>query len=73
MPGAVSRPIDTTVHPAGTCAVTENVALSRGVSFTGYQNDAECGSPTMYAPPSDECCQPFSLPPSCGVFAGSPP
>ena len=49
------------------------VALSRGVSFTGYQNAAECGSPTMNAPPSAECCQPFSLPPPCDVFAGSPP
>ena len=41
-----------TVSPAGTETLTSNVALSRGVSFTGYQAGEPCGSPTTKAPSS---------------------
>jgi hypothetical protein len=54
-----SRQLAITDQPSGTRAVRWKVALSRGVSFTGYQKDAACGSPTTYAPPDADVCQPF--------------
>ncbi len=55
-------PTDTAVQPFGTVAVTEKVALSRGCSLTGYQYDADWGSPNTNAPPEGLRYQP--LPPS---------
>ena len=39
-----------TVRPAGTVTVMPKVALSFGLSFTGYQPGEPCGSLTTYAP-----------------------
>ena len=45
-------PLAITVRPAGTVMLKSNVALSRGLSFTGYQAGDPCGSPTTKAPSS---------------------
>src|SRR5262249_56436511 len=47
-----SSPFAITSLPAGTLTVKSNVALSRGVSFTGYQPGEPCGSLTTKAPSS---------------------
>ncbi len=39
-----------TVRPAGTVTMMSKVALSRGLSFTGYHPGEPCGSFTTYAP-----------------------
>ncbi len=41
-----------TVSPAGTVTVKSYVALSRGLSLTGYHPGDPCGSPTTKAPSS---------------------
>jgi hypothetical protein len=41
-----------TVMPAGTVTVKSKLALSRGLSLTGYQAGEPCGSPTTNAPSS---------------------
>ena len=45
-------PLAMTVSPAGTETLKSYVALSRGLSFTGYQPGEPCGSPTTNAPSS---------------------
>src|SRR6478736_6242627 len=45
-------PLAIAVSPAGTVMVKSNVALSRGLSFTGYHAGDPCGSPTTKAPSS---------------------
>src|SRR5436190_13533119 len=45
-------PFAITVSPVGTVTAKSNVALSRGVSFTGYQAGDPCGSLTTNAPSS---------------------
>ncbi len=44
-------PLAITFHFDGTVAVTVNVAVSAGCSLTGYQAEAENGSPMATAPP----------------------
>src|SRR6478735_7204010 len=39
-------PLAITVRPSGTVTVKSKVALSCGLSFTGYQPGEPCGSPT---------------------------
>src|SRR5919197_4947113 len=45
-------PLAITVRPAGTVTVKSKVALSRGLSLTGYHAGDPCGSPTTKAPSS---------------------
>ena len=45
-------PLAIAVSPAGTVMLKSNVALSRGLSFTGYHAGDPCGSPTTKAPSS---------------------
>src|SRR6266545_352083 len=47
-----STPFAITVRPSGTVTVKSKVALSRGLSLTGYQAGDPCGSPTTNAPSS---------------------
>jgi hypothetical protein len=47
-----STPFAMTVSPAGTVTRNSNVALSRGLSLTGYQPGDPCGSFTTNAPSS---------------------
>src|SRR5215204_7466568 len=47
-----STPLAITVSPAGTVTVKSKVALSLGLSLTGYQPGEPCGSPTTNAPSS---------------------
>ena len=46
----MSSPLAITVRPAGTVTSMSKVALSLGLSFTGYQPGEPCGSLTTYAP-----------------------
>src|SRR5215210_8573379 len=56
LPPAVPRdrstPFAITVNPSGTVTEKSNVALSLGVSLTGYHAGEPCGSPTTNAPSS---------------------
>ena len=45
-------PLAITVSPSGTVTLKSYVALSRGLSLTGYQAGEPCGSPTTKAPSS---------------------
>src|SRR6476469_258611 len=45
-------PLAITVRPSGTVTAKSKVALSCGLSFTGYQPGEPCGSPTTKAPSS---------------------
>src|SRR5689334_20193446 len=45
-------PFAMTVRPSGTFTLKSKVALSRGLSLTGYQAGDPCGSPTTNAPSS---------------------
>src|SRR5436190_356969 len=47
-----STPFAITVRPSGTVTLKSNVALSRGLSLTGYQPGEPCGSFTTNAPSS---------------------
>src|SRR6187551_3706419 len=47
-----NTPFAITVSPAGTLTRKRYVALSFGVSFTGYHPGEPCGSPTTNAPSS---------------------
>jgi hypothetical protein len=47
-----STPLATAVRPAGTVTRMSKVALSRGLSLTGYHPGDPCGSPTTNAPSS---------------------
>src|SRR5262245_58040325 len=47
-----STPLDIAVRPFGTVTVMSYVALSRGLSLTGYHPGDPCGSPTTNAPSS---------------------
>ena len=47
-----STPFAITVNPSGTVTRKSYVALSRGLSFTGYQPGDPCGSLTTNAPSS---------------------
>ncbi len=60
-----------TVSPRGTVTLKSNVALSRGVSFTGYQPGEPCGSPTTNAP-SAVGTQPSSASSGSTTIDGSP-
>ncbi len=42
----IRRPLAIAVMPAGTVIAMSNVALSRGLSFAGYQPGDPCGSLT---------------------------
>src|SRR3954470_861584 len=72
-PGALndglSRPFAITPHSSGTVIARWNVALSSGVSLTGYQVVADFGSPATNAPPARANCQP--LLPSAGSLIGA--
>src|SRR6185312_12771932 len=45
-------PFAMTVRPWGTLTLKSKLALSRGLSFAGYQAGEPCGSPTTNAPSS---------------------
>src|SRR5262245_45835695 len=47
-----STPFANTVRPSGTLMRKSNAALSRGLSFAGYQPGEPCGSLTTKAPSS---------------------
>ena len=48
----ISSPFANASRPAGTVIANSNVALSRGLSLTGYQPGEPCGSLTTKAPSS---------------------
>ena len=50
--GRSARPFANASRPAGTVIANSNVALSRGLSLTGYQPGEPCGSLTTKAPSS---------------------
>src|SRR5215217_5674719 len=52
VPRDTSTPFAITVNPSGTVTEKSNVALSLGVSLTGYHAGEPCGSPTTNAPSS---------------------
>src|SRR5512132_1392132 len=64
-------PFAMTVSPSGTVTRKSYRALSRGLSFTGYQPGEPCGSPTTNAP-SSVGTQP-SIDPSGSVMTGGVP
>ena len=66
-----SRPLPMAVMPRGTVMAKSNVALSRGLSFAGYQPGDPCGSLTTNAP-SAVVTQPSLLPSGSMTSVGAP-
>ncbi len=75
-PGALnvprSRPFAITPHSSGTVIARWKVALSSGVSLTGYQVAAPFGSPATNEPPAFANCQPLSPRLGSLIAAGIP-
>ena len=57
--GSPSRPLKTPTRRCGTSTLTRYIALSDGVSFTGYQVKAPKGSCIVHTSPADVVCQPI--------------
>ncbi len=67
-----STPFAITVSPSGTATSKSKVALSRGLSLTGYQAGDPWGSPTTKAPSSvgtQPSIDPSGSVTTCGVPA----